>query len=166
MIKHLISIGTPLAVLALTTYSLAKDGNAVAAEPRGTGIYEQSMTQKMQMLSDCRSTSVDVFFRDEYIKYHSAEVVNEALLNAQNCGGGDIDIVIFDINDNPLRSTYSVKTELSALLNVYNLTDYSNYEVEQTSLESRNSAQVNYLLNGLAAQIHFNLDKGTQNNQS
>ena len=158
MLKNVLSLGLPLAVIFFTSQAGSQNGLSTAPYDNGPSAYEMMLEDTIERVESCKSGTLDVYFISGYVEFHSAEVTHEALIQAKNCNVESLEVALID-TDSDASPISAVKTELIAILDAHELSELTNFQ----TLEREKTTKT---LNGFSARIHFNLDTPKTNTQS
>lgn len=165
MIKKILSTSAPLAALLLISKAIVTESAAEAYVVPPKNSYQVSVEESLQALKQCKSGAINVFFHDEYIGFHSANVTHDAFSAAENCRVMNIEVVLYE-TDNAQRTTDNVKTELKAIADAHGYVSTPKYRVIEVDETDQSLNNTTYLINGLAAKIQFDLDIESETDQS
>ena len=74
-----------------------------SAEPDRTESlsYNTSVEQKLEEMGDCQSGEIPVYFHDQFITQHSAELINTAAEVTYNCEIEAVNVVLYNNEETP-----------------------------------------------------------------
>lgn len=74
-----------------------------SAEPDKTESlsYNTSVEQKLEEMGDCQSGEIPVYFHDQFITQHSAELINTAAEVTYNCEIEAVNVVLYNNEETP-----------------------------------------------------------------
>ena len=63
--------------------------------------YNTSVEQKLEEMGDCQSGEIPVYFHDQFITQHSAELINTAAEVTYNCEIEAVNVVLYNNEETP-----------------------------------------------------------------
>lgn len=109
-----------------------------------------SFDETFAKLESCETNEISIYFHDEYITFHSAEIINEAMLRVADCDIDQVNVTLLDTASGD-RPVSAAKSELMAYSKAHNLDTFVRYDIAKT-------ADTTETLNGLTATVKFVVD--------
>jgi hypothetical protein len=152
MMKKLLPMGAASTVIFLTAQSVFGNQtiNSSSAALVHENTYLSAIKNKLSSMDRCNSESIDVFFSDPFVTYHSAELVNDAFQRVKKCDIKNIEVVLYESGDT-LPPPELMKVEIGAFVDAHQPSEQPRYEVRKVEKSSP-------ILNGLGAVIHFEVE--------
>lgn len=152
MLKLFFASSALIPVIFLSLNVQAKSG-VEASQPEGLS-YNVSVDQKLDQMSDCQTTEIPVYFHDQYVTQHSAELINTVADVTQNCKIESLNMVLY--NNNETSDMMSGREgQLKSYLQATDLDAPIEARIEESERDS-------LWLNGRRAVIEFNLKRKTE----
>ena len=115
--------------------------------------YNTSVEQKLEEMSNCQSGEIPVYFHDQFITQHSAELINTASDVTNNCDIEALNVVIYNNEETP-EMMEEREAEIKSYLQATDLHGPIYSKVEQSDRDS-------LWLNGRRAVIEIKLNQKT-----
>jgi|GEM_PF-4719326 len=115
--------------------------------------YDMSVEQKLNEMSNCQSGEIPVYFHDQYITQHSAELINTASDVTYNCDIEALNVTIYN-NEETSEMMQEREAEIKTYLRATDLQGPIYAIVEKGSRDS-------LWLNGRRAVIEIKLNQKT-----
>ncbi len=142
------------ALIPVILLSLNVQAESSASQTKTESLsYNTSVEQKIEKMSNCQSGEIPVYFHDQFITQHSAELLNTASEVTTNCEIKALSVVLYN-NDETSEMMVEREDGIKSYLEATDLNAPIDVQVEQGERDS-------LWLNGRRAVIEIKLNQKT-----